>query len=101
MSTSHRAFHPGEFDLEELPGYQPLSVSAIVGLVLGLISFTALFHPVLWLVPVLGVVVNLYALSSMDDSRPAVGRKSAMIGLVLSLLLGAAAPARIYSYEYF
>jgi hypothetical protein len=56
---------------------------------------------VLWLVPALGVVVNLYALATMDDSPQAVGRKPATIGLVLSLLLGAAAPARIYSYEYF
>jgi hypothetical protein len=100
MSTAEPVFHSDQNELEELPNYRPLSVAAVVGLVLGLLSLVALLHPVLWLLPPLAVVVNLYALSGIDQSGTRTGRGLAVAGLAVALLAGAAAPARVYSYEY-
>ena len=88
-------------EAEELPNYRPVSVPAMVGLLLGLASPLAVLHPVVWFVPALAVVVNAYALLSIDRSGPVIGRSAAAWGLALALLFGTLAPARVYSYDYF
>ena len=81
--------------------YRPISGWALAALFIGLVSFVALFHPLLWSVPMAGVVVSLIALLRISHADvPLVGRKAALIGLAFSLLYGVAAPARVASRDY-
>ncbi len=81
--------------------YRPISGWALAALFIGLLSFVALLHPLLWSVPMAGVVVSLVALRRISRSDvPVVGRKAALVGLAFSLLYGVAAPARVASRDY-
>ena len=91
MSIDH---HPRMTDRQdtEIAAYQSLSMPAVVGLILGLFSPAAMLHPLLWFVPVLGIFFNGLALWSIARNVPAiVGRKAAVVGLVLSVFFGTAA----------
>lgn len=81
-------------DIEEpLDDYRPVSGFAVAGLLLGLGSVAALIHPVLWVVPLCGVVATWYALRQIAlGSPPLLGRKAALIGLTLSLIFGLSGP---------
>ncbi len=89
-----------DIDATELPDYRPLCVSAAVGLVLGLLSFLALLHPVMWFVPVVAVAVNAFALMSVSRSERMVGRNAALCGLFAALLFGIGAPLRTVTYHW-
>lgn len=79
-----------------LAGYQSPSVAAIAALILGLASPLAIFHPLLLVIPFVGAVVALLALSRIAASEGAlVGRKAALLGLFLSL----ASAAGILSHD--
>jgi hypothetical protein len=81
--------------------YRPISGWAIAALLVGLASFVALFHPLLWAVPMVGVAVSLVALRRISRSDvPVVGRKLALVGLVFALLYGVAAPVRMATRDY-
>jgi hypothetical protein len=81
--------------------YRPLSGWALAALAVGLASFVALFHPLLWAVPMVGVAVSLVALRRISRSDvPVVGRKLALVGLVFALLYGVAAPVRMATRDY-
>ncbi len=70
-----------------------MSASAILGLILALVSSAAFAHPVLWCLPVAAVIVNLLALARIASQAPRLlGRSVALLGLSLSLAIGAAAP---------
>ncbi len=66
--------------------YRPVEAWAIVALLLGLASPLALVDPLLSLVPVIGLLAALVALSriSGDPLRP--GRRAALAGMALSAL---------------
>jgi hypothetical protein len=82
----------------ELVEYRGLSGWAVAALVLGLLSPTAILTPLLWLVPVIGIVVALVA---MRNIKMAQGQKTgwyvALLGMLLSIFFGAAGPARAIS----
>jgi hypothetical protein len=77
----------------ELATYRALTSQAVVGLLFGLLAPLALLDPVLWAVPALGVFFSGWALRRIHrDPLALTGRKLAWAGLLLSLLLAAAAP---------
>jgi hypothetical protein len=81
--------------------YRPVSVWAIVVLVLGLLSATAFVHPLLWLIPPLGVVSGLLTLRRIRTQEPRpFGRSMALAGVALSVFFGVAAGAHLWSYRY-
>jgi hypothetical protein len=100
MSQSDSLLGINDIEATELPDYRPLCLSAAIGLVMGLFSFLALLHPVLWFWPLAGALVSGYALYVLVHSERLVGRKAALVGLLLSLLFGAAAPARVGAYQW-
>ena len=61
---------------------------AVAALVLGILSFGAVFLPLMWLLPVAGSIVALAALISLqrDTENRQLGRCPAWIGLTLSLI---------------
>jgi hypothetical protein len=84
----------------EIAEYRALSVSAVVGLIFGLLAPTALIGPLLWGVPLLGVLISAVALRRIARDAPLlVGRKAALAGLMLSILFAAAAPANWFLYR--
>lgn len=85
---------------DEIAEYRALSGSAVGGLGLGLLSATALVHPLMWLVPLAGVGLSTLALRRIAEADPAlVGRKAALAGLVLSVLFGVAGMADWAAYQ--
>ena len=73
----------------ELGTYQPVSSLAAAAVAAGGLSAAALFSPVFWVLPLLGVLLALLALR--DVSRPGavkLGRAAALLGLALSVGFG-------------
>ncbi len=69
--------------------YRPVSIAAIMALVLGLLSPLATFWSILWLLPLLGVLVSAVALRGIRRSDGTLaGRGLAVAGLILSLVVG-------------
>jgi hypothetical protein len=101
MSTSaHRDSLPEHPD-PDLIDYRPVSGWGLAALLIGVASVAALVHPLLWCVPLSGVVVSLIALRRIERSQVKVlGRKAALIGLALSVIYGVAAPVRLKSREH-
>ncbi|HUY92592.1 MAG TPA: hypothetical protein VMV10_27885 [Pirellulales bacterium] len=86
---------------DDLLEYRPVNPLAVIGLIAGLASVLAFAHPLLWLLPVLGVVICLWALRSLATAATEqVGRKAALVGLTLSLLFGAAAVTRLTIFHW-
>jgi len=77
--------------------YRPFCGLAIVGLVVGWLSALAILDPLLWFLPVLGVVLSAIALRRIAASDPPlVGRTAAVAGLGLSVAFAVAAPTDFY-----
>ena len=90
-----------DHDDAEAARYQALSSLAVVGLVLGMLGFAALFEPWLWVVPLLGLLTSGLALRRIARDAPALsGRRTALAGLVLSVLFSAAVPANWLVYRW-
>jgi len=97
MSEEHHESRFSSTDAVEIAEYPPVSRQAIVALLLGLVSFAAIFSQVMWILPLGGVIVALTALRSIARSeRAMIGRRAALIGLALSLLFGVWAPVHYY-----
>ena len=73
---------------EELKEYRRLSLFAISAFVFGLLSITALAHPILWLLPLLAIILATIALIRIQQGGDLAGRPLAVIGLALALLFG-------------
>jgi hypothetical protein len=85
----------------DLIGYRPVSGWCLAAVLIGLASIVALVHPLLWCVPLAGVVVALVALRRIERSEvKLVGRKAALIGLAFSVIYGVAAPVRLKAREH-
>jgi len=86
----------------ELGEYRALCPLAVLGLVLGLLSATALLDPMAWSLPVLGTIVSLIALRRIArDPQTLAGRGVAWAGLTLALVFTVAAPSDWLLYRYF
>ncbi len=93
----HRLSESEEADVAQ---YRPFCGLAACGLIAGLLSIVAFFTPVLWAVPVAGLVLSGLALRRIARSEPAMtGRWAAATGLVLSAFFAAAAPADLVTYR--
>lgn len=78
-------------DASQLTGYQSPSALAILGLLLGLASPLCVFGKLLIAIPLVGAGVSLLALRRIAASEgELVGRPIAKIGLILSIVCGAA-----------
>src|SRR6476646_8224154 len=78
------AFH--DDDAEQATGYRTLSVLAIIGLVIGIISWVALFHPLLIVVPLVGIGVSILALRQISTNPSVIaGHGVALVGLALCI----------------
>jgi hypothetical protein len=101
MSTSDIV--SGERVAEELAPYRALCKSAVASLTLALLSISVVVTPVLLLLPALGVIAGLMALSRLRRYPDELtGRPLAWLGLALSvvvLLGGTALHASIYATE--
>lgn len=75
-------FSSVEMDPDQLES-QPLRISGVISLLLGLISAIALAGPYMWVVPILAVLVGLFALR--PSKLPYTGKAAALIGLGLGL----------------
>lgn len=70
-----------------------VSLLAVVGLGLGILSVAAPIHPVLWSLPLLAGIVNVLALRRIRRYWPGLaGRPLAWLGLALAVVMGVAAP---------
>lgn len=80
---------------EPTESYRSVSVLAVCGLLFGLASILAWTHPLLWSIPLVGLVICALALRKLAHDAPnLVGWKAAWLGLALSLVLGSAAITR-------
>ena len=80
--------------------YRAVSVAALVGLLLALASAAAFWHPVLWSLPLIAVIVNSFALRRISQDSPRlVGRAAALSGLALAVAVGVAAPTRHFGLQ--
>jgi hypothetical protein len=86
---------PGTLDsaTEHELHYEAVEPLAIVALLLGLVSPAALAAPVLWLLPVLGLVAGTAALLRIRRAPGRPGRALALVGLALASFFLAAAIA--------
>ena len=83
----------GKFSEPELE-YQSMERWAILGLVLGLLSAAAMIAPMLWLLPLMGVLVSAVALRRIRLDSERSGRAAALLGLGLSVFFGVLPLAR-------
>jgi hypothetical protein len=87
------AFHSNEF--EESPEYSSLSALAIAGLLFGLASPLCLITGVLFVMPLVGMVLSIFALVRIAASGGTLaGRSAAVVGLALSIVFGVAQLSR-------
>ncbi len=78
--------------------YRPLSKAALLSLLMGVLSSVAVFHPVLWVVPLLGLAISLGAIWKFTQhGSEFTGRQMAIAGLLLAIVFGTAAPAKWYT----
>src|SRR5262249_10368710 len=71
---------------EQTTGYRTLSVLAIISLVFGLVSWVALFHPLLIVVPLLGIGISILALRQISTNPSVIaGRGVALAGLTFCI----------------
>jgi hypothetical protein len=77
--------------------YRSVSGLAVLALLLGILSVIALAHPGAWIMPLPAIVCSLWALRRIQrQPDELLGRKAALIGLVLALGFGTWAPSRYY-----
>jgi len=98
MSEPQRRSSPVLFsETEALAGEErlPLNRAAVGGLVIGAVSWLAMLHPALWVVPAVGVVLAGAAWYAIERSdRRFRGGRLALIGLALCVFFMAYAPTR-------
>lgn len=102
MSTVEIREDVAEYE-DDIQLYRALSKSAVLCLLLGLLSFAALMAPMLLVLPVTGVFVGLLSLSQLRRYPAELsGRAVAVIGLTLNCLLlvgGGGMHAVVYATE--
>ena len=101
MSTSE--YDPVADLADELPAYKAICKSAVVSMTLAAVSLSALLAPLLLIVPVLGFVFGLLALSKLRRFPDELtGKPAALMGVIVSALAlagGTALHAFLYATE--
>jgi len=81
--------------------YRAVSGMAVAGLVFGMLSPAAMFDPVGFAAPALGILLCAAALWRVARHAPElIGRKAAMLGLVLAVFFGFAATGQWGCYHW-
>jgi hypothetical protein len=84
----------------QLAAYRPLAGQAVLGLIGGLLAPLAMIDPLMWAVPVFGLVFSWWALRRIRRYAPAMaGRGMALCGLFLSVLFLATASSEWLAYR--
>lgn len=91
---------PMDWQDAEIASYRAPSVLALAALALGLVSFSAVYVPVLYAAPLAGVACGAAALWRIARNDFLLGRKAAIVGLLLSTLFAAAAPAHWWTVRW-
>jgi hypothetical protein len=92
MRPSVPYVHITDSEDAELAAYRALSAQAVLGLIFGLLSPLALVDPMLWWIPMVGVLLSGLAIRRIKKDDSLTGRKMAAAGLVLSVVFATAAP---------
>jgi hypothetical protein len=91
--TEDRLLSPDK-SADELPEYRPLSIAAVLCLILAILSYAALVHYLFWIVPLLTVFVALLTIRHLNrGDTEAGGKKLAIFALILAAIPLAWAPA--------
>ncbi len=92
-------FNSGD-EAPELDDYRPISPLVIAACVAGLVSLLAVFHPLLWVLPVVAAVLSVSAIVRVSSAHSRYsGRGAAVAALCLATLMGSYAPARSISRD--
>jgi hypothetical protein len=87
-------------DEADVAAYRAVSKPAIVAALLGLLSFTAMVHPLLLILPLVAIVAALLALRAMAaNTTELTGRRLALVGMALGVFFGSAAVGRLISRD--
>ncbi len=84
---------------EELQFRQPPQVLAIVTLILGCLSFLAMFSTTFWIFPIVTIALGAGSLISLARNPTKIGRKAALIGLMFAVFFGTCAVSRYFSRQ--
>ena len=75
--------------------YVAINSAAVVAALLGVASALTIFSPLLLVIPLAGIVVAIFAWRQISDSSGTeAGKPVAVLGLLLSLLIGGAATTK-------
>lgn len=88
------------FEAVELQTYRAISPCAPLAVLCGLASALALVHPLLWTVPLAGMLVAWVGIKQISADSGYTGRQTLLWGLALSLLFGTMAPVRYVSRHW-
>ena len=84
---------------EELVQYRSPQVLSIVTLILGVLCFVALIRPTYWVFPIVTLAIGAASLHSLARHPEKIGRKAALIGLVLAIVSLTWATSRYFSRQ--
>lgn len=101
MNQSFTATRFNNIDSGVDDGYRSYSTLAVLGFGLGLISPLAFGSPVLYVVPVFGLLTSVWALRRVQAAAPELlGKTLAQLGLLLAIVCGVGAATRDGTARY-
>jgi hypothetical protein len=90
-----------EFEADNLTQYRPISRAALAALAAGVLSITAVVSPAMLWLPIVSVLLAIVALRIVAASQDEVlGRKTAVLGLLLGTLFGAWGLTKFLTYQH-
>ncbi|MCH2127712.1 MAG: hypothetical protein MK179_01150 [Pirellulaceae bacterium] len=87
-------------DEHELESYQAISPCAPLAVIAGLASPLALIHPLLWTVPLSGILVAWIGIKQVSSDTGYTGRRALLLGLALSLFFASFPPVRYLTIQW-
>jgi len=82
----------------ETADYRSISPLAVIALLLSIVSFGAVFTPMLWVVPIITVLLCIKALHSLALHQDSLsGRGLVLVALTLSCFLGGTVPVHYFT----
>lgn len=84
----------------EIEEYVPLSKTAVGAVVCGVLSFATVFTPLLWLIPIVGIVLAVVSIRLIKNSDGTLtGRAVAIVGLTLTMFSAGLGISRFISHQ--
>mgnify|MGYP006969344965 CR=1 FL=1 len=82
--------------------YRSVSLACVIGFLLGLLSPVALIDPLLWIVPIAGLILSAWGVRKVaaEPSR-LTGRNIAVVGIAVSTVILGWAPTRLFVTRHF